>query len=175
MMQHGMTSVPSLRWFWIWSGVWPAIRQRLTNWEQDTVLQVTVQGHGLQHATHTQVNFGTETLTSTVAQHPDAAKRPGALTWLGRTGRSCAELAIVAMLLEAKPAMQMTLQVSVPARLMHRLQQQMAEVGNAGLEVTVQSDFCSSTVPVSVQSTKALQDKLNWASLLALCHWQSKK
>ena len=171
MLQAGMTSVPSFRWFWFWSGVWPAIRQRLTNWEHDTVLQVVVQGHGLQHATHTQVTFGTETLASTVAQQPDAAKRPNGLTWLGR---SCAELGMFAMLLEAKPAMQMTLQVSVPARLMHNLRQQMAEVGNMGLKVTVKSDFCSSTVPVSVQSAKALQDKLNLASFLAVCHWQNK-
>lgn len=72
------------------------------------------------------------------------------------------------MLLASKPAKEMILEVVVPARLMHRAHSQMVSTGSPGLEVVVQSDFCSTSIPVSVHNdAQALQD--SFAGMLAVC------
>ena len=176
LLQDGLKAMPTFRWFWIWSGAWPAIRQRLYSREQDTELLIAIQGHGLEHATHTQVTFGMETLPCSIAQQPQAA--PWGVAphgpWLSPVGGFSALHAVFAMVMMTKPAVHMAVRVSVPARVMRKMQQQMAGTGNAGVEVTMQSDFCSSTASVSVQSeVKALQDR--FAGMLAVCRLVSAK
>lgn len=176
ILQDGLKAMPTFRWFWIWSGAWPAIRQRLYSREQDTELLIAIQGHGLEHATHTLVTFGTETLPCSIAQQPQATPwrvAPHA-PWLSPAGGFSALQAVFAMVMMTKPAVHMAVRVSVPARVMRKMQQQMAATGNVGVEVTMQSDFCSSTASVSVQSdVKALQDR--FAGMLAVCRLVSAK
>ena len=128
-------------------------------------MQITLHGHGFEHATSTQVTFAAETLTSHIVHQPKVDTHD--LTWPKLDGCSILESAL-AMFLVAKPAKEVTLEVVVPARLMRRAQMQLASTGVPGLEVTVQSDFCSTTVPVSVHGdAQALQD--SFAGMLAVC------
>ena len=168
MMQDGVTAVaeqPGFRWFWMWSGAWPAIRYTLRRRQQDTTMQITIHGHGLEHATSSQVTFGTEVLTSRVVQQPQAVTP--AMSWPSLDGFSILQAAF-AMLLVSKPAKEMILEVVVPTRLMHRAHSQMVSAGSPGLQVMVQSDFCSTSIPVSVHNdAQALQD--SFAGMLAVC------
>lgn len=168
LLQDGVTAVaeqPGFRWFWMWSGAWPAIRHTLRRRQQDTTMQITIHGHGLEHATSSQVTFGTEVLTSRVVQQPQAVTP--AMSWPSLDGFSILQAAF-AMLLVSKPAKEMILEVVVPTRLMHRAHSQMVSAGSPGLQVMVQSDFCSTSIPVSVHNdAQALQD--SFAGMLAVC------
>ncbi len=138
--QDGVTAVaeqPSFRWFWIWSGAWPAIRQRLRRRQHDTALQVAIHGHGLQHATTIQITLAGETLSSHIVQPPQSVSLSA---WPNLEGLSMQ--AAVAMFLVNKPTKEMMVEVVIPARLMHRAQTQLASSGSLGLQVTLQSDFC---------------------------------
>ncbi|DBA88587.1 TPA: hypothetical protein ACH3X1_004236 [Trebouxia sp. C0004] len=170
LLQDGVTAVaeqPGFRWFWIWSGAWPAIRHSLRRRQQDSTMQITIHGHGLEHATSTQVTFGTEALSSRVVQQPRAVTSNMSRPSLGLDGFSILQAAF-AMVMVSKPAKEMILEVVLPARLVHRAHSQLVSTGSPGLEVVVQSDFCSTSVPVSVHNdAQALQD--SFASMLAVC------
>ncbi|KAA6417845.1 MAG: lipase class 3 family [Trebouxia sp. A1-2] len=168
LLQDGVNAVaeqPGFRWFWIWSGAWPAIRHSLRRRQQDTTMQITIHGHGLEHATSSQVTFGTEVLTSRVMQQPQPVSPD--MSWPSLDGFSILQAAF-AMLLVSKPAKEMILEVVMPARLMHRAHSQLVSTGSPGLQVVVQSDFCSTSIPVSVHNdAQALQD--SFAGMLAVC------
>lgn len=167
-MQDGVNAVaeqPGFRWFWIWSGAWPAIRHSLRRRQQYTSMHITIHGHGLEHATTSQVTFGSEVLTSRVVQQPRAVTPT--MSWPSLDGFSILQAAF-AMLLVSKSAKEMILEVVVPARLMHRAHSQLVSTGSPGLQVVVQSDFCSTSIPVSVHNdAQALQD--SFAGMLAVC------
>ena len=166
-LQDGVSAVaeqPGFRWFWMWSGAWPAVRRRLRRHRQHNItLHIAVDGHGLEHATTTVVSSGAEALTSRIVQRSVTSSLP----WPSLDGFSIMQAAF-AMFLVGKPAKRMVLEVVVPSHLIHRAQSQWISSGSLGLEVTVQSDFCSTTVPVSMHNdAQALQD--SFAGMLAVC------
>ena len=156
----------SFRWFWIWSGVWPAIRSRLRQKQQDITLQIAVRGQGIQHVNSTQATLDKEELISRIVNQSHTlglgmsfhAENPGS-NWVQ---------AALAVLLGNHPVREMVVEVVVPARLAQKARLQLASTGGLKLTITVQSDFCSACAPVIFTSdTQALQDSLS--GMIAFC------
>lgn len=149
----------SFRWFWIWSGVWPAIRSRLRQDQQDITLQVSVRGHGIQHVNSTQATLDKELLTTRIVKHMDSVEQDSWFPSLDGGGNLIQ--AAFALLVSGRAGREMMVEVVVPARLAHKAQGQLASTGSLKLDITVQSDFCSSSAPVTFRNdTKALQDSI---------------
>lgn len=168
-MQGGVSAVAeqsSFRWFWIWSGAWPAIRSRLPQKQQDVVLQIAVRGQGIQHVNSTQATFENESLTSRIVKQPHSMG-DGMSIVADNQGSNLIQ-AVFAMLWSSKPTRELVVEVVLPARLSQKTQAQLASTGSLQLDVTVQSDFCSACAPVTFQrDTQALQDSLT--QILAVC------
>ena len=158
-LQGSVTAVAeqgSFRWFWIWSGVWPAIRSRLRQNQQDITFQISVCGHGIQHVNSTQAYFENELLTARIVKHMGHEHSFPAQD----EGVNLLQAAL-ALLLSSGTGREMVLEVVVPARLAQKAQGQLASSGSLKLDITVQSDFCASSAPVTFRNdTKALQDSL---------------
>ena len=167
-LQGGVSAVAeqrSFRWFWIWSGVWPAIRSRLRQKQQEFTLQIAVCGHGIEHVNSTQASFDNELLTSRIVKHLHSVGQGKDST--EDQGSNLIQAAFMT-LLAGRPAREMVVEVVVPARLARKAQTQLASTGSLQLDITVQSDFCSASAPVTFQSdTQALQESLN--RMMALC------
>lgn len=146
----------NIRWFWIWSGVWPAIRSRLRQNQQDITFQISIRGHGIQHVNSTQATIDDELVTSRIVKHmgrEQVCPAPDESSNLIQ--------AALTLLLSSGTGREMMLEVVVPARLAQKAQGQLASTGSLKLDITVQSDFCSSSAPVTFRNdTKALQDSL---------------
>lgn len=146
----------SFRWFWIWSGVWPAIRSRLRQNQQDITFHISVCGHGIQHVNSAQATFNDEPVTSRIVKHMGHDQFYPAPD----EGTNLVQAAL-SLLLNRETGREMTLEVVVPARLAQKAPGQLASTGSLKLDITVQSDFCSSSAPVTFRNdTKALQDSL---------------
>lgn len=151
-----MAQQSSFHWFWIWSGVWPSIRSRLHQKQQDIILQIAVCGQGIQHVNSTQATFDRESLTSRIVKQSHSVGHNPA----GNQGSNLLQ-AVFAMLLSSRPTREVVVQVVLPARLVQKAQAQLASTGGLQLDITVQSDFCSACAPVIFQrDTQALQDSL---------------
>ena len=136
-------------WFWIWSGVWPAIRSGLRQYQADIILQIAVHGLGIEHVNSAHLQ-GHNSLLSSGGQDPTLLQ------------------AALSMISKPPTQVQMVMEVTVPARLVERAQLQLASTGTVDLSITVQSDFCSSSAPVMFCSdSQALQDSI--AGILAVC------
>lgn len=168
-MQGSVSAVAeqsSFRWFWIWSGAWPAIRSRLRQKQQDITLQITIHGEGIQHVNSTQATLDKEALISRVVNQSHSvghgmsfpAQKPGG-KWIQ---------AAFTLFLSSHPVRDMVVEVVVPARLAQKARSQLASTGGLELAITVQSDFCSACAPVTFTSdTQALQDGLS--GMIAFC------
>ena len=154
-----MAEQSSFHWFWIWSGVWPAIRSRLHQKQQDIILQVAVSGQGIQHVSSTQATLDNESLTSRIVKQSHSVAH--SISILAENQGNNLIAAVLAMLLSSKPNREMVVEIVVPARLAQKAQAQVASTGSLQLHITVQSDFCSACAPVTFQrDTQALQDRL---------------
>lgn len=156
----------SIRWFWIWSGAWPAIRSRLRQKQQDITLQIAIRGQGIQHVNSTQAILDKEALISRIVNQSHSlglgmsfpAEYQGS-NWIQ---------AAFAVLSSSPPVREMVVEVVVPARLAQKARLQFASTGGLKLTITVQSDFCSACAPVTFTSdTQALQDGLS--GMIAFC------
>ena len=166
---HAVAEQTRFRWFWIWSGVWPAIRSRLHQAKQDITLQIAVRGIGLEDVDSVQASFETELLTTRIAKssrHAGQSRQS-----LGMVPRDSALLqATLALLLTTKRDREITLEVVLPARLVQRARAQLEATGSLGLQITVQSDFCSAVAPVMFHTDKYSQPlHESFAGMLAVC------
>lgn len=156
----------SFRWFWIWSGAWPAIRSRLRQKQQDITLHIAVRGQGIQHVNSTRATLDKDALISRIVNQSHSvglgmslpAENPGS-NWIQ---------AAFSVLSTSPPVREMVVEVVVPAKLAQKARLQLASTGGLKLTVTVQSDFCSACAPVTFTSdTQALQDSLS--GMVAYC------
>lgn len=146
--------------------MWPAIRSRLRQKQQDITLQIAIRGQGIQHVNSTQATLDTESLISRIVNQPHSvglgmlfpAENPGN-NWIP---------AAFAVLSSSPSVREMVVEVVVPAKLAQKARLQLASTGSLKLTVTVQSDFCSACAPVTFTSdTQALQDGLS--GIIAFC------
>ena len=157
----------SFNWFWTWSGVWPAICSRLSQKQADIKLQIAIHGPGIEHVNSVHATLGDEQLVTRIVRQENLMGN-NRLFPSGGQDLTLFQAALAVLMISRPPTQPMVMEVELPARLVERARLQLASTGTLELSVTVQSDFCSSSAPVTFRSdSQALQESV--AGILAVC------